>query len=112
MNQPPHDAITAHPAHKTAAWQLLSVPEKTRLKQLKRRAAEAQLHQHTPATSFSPDKPLKVGDRVWWDDCFGNPTSWNPFVIRQILGDMVWLDYVAVPVHRSKLFLWNGGQRS
>ena len=35
-------AIAAKPNHKTAAWQMLSVPEKTRLKKLKRRAIDTQ----------------------------------------------------------------------
>lgn len=40
------------------------------------------------------EEPLKVGDRVFWDDCYVHLTSLNPFKITAIQGDMAELDLV------------------
>lgn len=84
-------AIAAHPVHKTEAWHLLTVEEKARIKALKQQATEA------PA--------LKVGSQVLWTNCPGCFEFLNPFTVRGIEGDVVWLDWIYHPVERSKLIL-------
>lgn len=97
-------AIARHPAYKTEAWQLLSAGEKTKIRELKQQATQAQVpEQQSPAPAL--DQGFKVGDRVLWHDCPACLGDWNPFVVRQVMGDTVALDWVATPVYYARLIL-------
>jgi hypothetical protein len=95
-------AIATHPEHKTDAWQRLNAFEKSRLKQLKALAMEVQ---STESPAPEDAQVFRVGNRVFWRSCPGCLESWNPFVVREVDGDWVFLNWVARPVHRSKLIL-------
>jgi len=58
-----------------------------------------------PAASVpsSTDEPLKVGERVLWNNCPAHCASWNPFTISKIIGGKVWLDVYEKPVPLSEL---------
>lgn len=84
-------AIATHPAHKTEAWQVLTLEEKSRIKVLRQRATEVP--------------PLKIGSRVLWIGCPGYLEFLSPFTVRAVEEDAVWLDWIAHPVQRSKLIL-------
>lgn len=83
--------IASHPTHKTEAWHLLTTEEKARIKALKQQATEISA--------------LKVGARVLWTNCPGHLESFNPFTVRAVEKDVVWLDWIYHPVPRSKLIL-------
>lgn len=59
-----------------------------------------------PAESATESLPLKVGDRIWWDNCPGHCHSMNPFTIIAINGDMASLDVYSKPVPMSQLRRW------
>lgn len=84
-------AIASHPAHKTEAWHLLTAEEKARIRALKQESTKV------PA--------IEVGARVRWLNCPGCLEFLNPFTIRAVEGDTVWLDWITHPVERSKLIL-------
>lgn len=60
----------------------------------------ATLMTDTPAPDKSPtpNEPLKVGDKVWWDNCPGHCSWTNPFTITRIYSAMAWLDIYSKPV--------------
>ncbi len=98
-------AIAAYPEHKINAWHLMDADEKSRLKELKRLATEA-LAPEPPPPASTDVQAFAVGDRVIWQHgCPGYLQSWNPFVVRQVEGEVYCLDWVATPVHCSKLIL-------
>ena len=49
------------------------------------------------------DEPLKVGERVLWENCPVHCASWNPFTISNIIGGQAWLDVYEKPVPLSEL---------
>jgi len=49
------------------------------------------------------DEPLKVGERMLWDNCPAHCASWNPFTIIRIEDDMAWLDVYERPLPLSEL---------
>lgn len=51
------------------------------------------------------DKPLKVGDRVIWDNCPSHCHWANPFTIRSIEGDRAMLEWYMKPVPIGELRL-------
>lgn len=97
--------LAAYPDHKTDAWQLMDADEKSRLKELKKLSTEALAPEPTPPASTDV-QAFAVGERVIWQHgCPSHLQSWNPFVVRQVEGEVYWLDWVATPVRRSKL-IW------
>ena len=51
----------------------------------------------------SAESPLRVGSRVWWDNCPGHCSWMNPFTITAIDGDMAHLDFYSKLVPTSML---------
>lgn len=57
---------------------------------------------------YKPTEPLglKVGDRVIWYDCPASLNSFNPFTVKKIEGNYVWLDWIYHPVSFKRL-IWD-----
>lgn len=60
---------------------------------------------HAPAQlgMVAPNKLLKAGDRVWWDNCPAHCADFNPFTIKRVEDDTAWLDIYSKPVPLSEL---------
>lgn len=56
-----------------------------------------------PQEPVAPEQPLKVGDRVTWDNCYPHLLSWSPFTIASIDGDSAMLDVLSHSVPLSEL---------
>ncbi len=81
-------AIATHQDQKAEAWHLLTAEQQSRLKELKR---------------ASEPPALEVGSKVIWHDCPGCEDRFNPFTVRAVEGDFVWLDWIRHAVNRSRL---------
>ncbi len=76
---------------KSTVWQALSEEERQRINELKNRHFEKL------------DKTPQVGDKVIWNNCPGNLTSWQPFLITDIQGAEAQLDVYMYMVPLAEL---------
>ena len=76
---------------KSNVWQALSEEERQHLKELK--------NQHFEKLEKTP----QVGDKVIWNNCPGNLTSWQPFMITDIQGTEAKLDLYMYMVPLAEL---------
>jgi hypothetical protein len=62
-----------------------------------------RLPSSTPVSVLSE---LKAGDRAIWQDCPLSLQTFNPFTIRRVQGDEIWLDWIHHSVGRTRL-IWD-----